>query len=222
MKKPNNPWYYYLNGKLVKKRKPAKPGDTILIKHPLTGVYQMVDVRNIFMSGIHTDKYAYYKWGDVVTGQEIVDRLNHSYEGEYSYNRIRRENDKLREDESTAAIDLAYNLLQMEYEGSKELQETQNQQFSAMEIALNKKEKAINDAVTIIDELIKSNSEFLFQKESLITDLQATLKDLTEDLHAGVMDHINQVKHFNLGLKTATSAILDKVQTGYHNPNKTK
>lgn len=39
-----NPWYYYLNGKLVKERKPCLPGDYIHIKK-WDGCYRIEDVK---------------------------------------------------------------------------------------------------------------------------------------------------------------------------------
>lgn len=43
-KKPDNPWYYYLNSQLVRKRKPCMPGDYVHLKS-FTGCYRVYSVK---------------------------------------------------------------------------------------------------------------------------------------------------------------------------------
>lgn len=43
-KKPDNPWYYYLNSQLIKKRKPCLPGDYVHLKS-FSGCYRVYSVR---------------------------------------------------------------------------------------------------------------------------------------------------------------------------------
>jgi hypothetical protein len=64
MKKKNNPWYYYLNGSLVKKRKPAMPGDIVCVDMSL--YYKLVTVHQVYIGGFHDVQKNYYDWDNVV------------------------------------------------------------------------------------------------------------------------------------------------------------
>lgn len=64
MKQKNNPWYYYLNGSLVRKRKPAMPGDVVCVDMSL--YYKLVEVHQVYIGGFHDKKKVYYDWDNVV------------------------------------------------------------------------------------------------------------------------------------------------------------
>lgn len=77
-KKKNNPWYYYLSGNLVKKRKPAMPGDAVLIKqlqivapYEYAINYSSVVVYEVFMGGFHDRYRNYYPWSELKDPNEI-------------------------------------------------------------------------------------------------------------------------------------------------------
>jgi hypothetical protein len=64
MKQKNNPWYYYLNGVLVKKRKPAMPGEIVCVDMSL--YYKLVTVHQVYIGGFHDAQKNYYDWDNVV------------------------------------------------------------------------------------------------------------------------------------------------------------
>ena len=57
MKKQNNPWYYYLNGSLVKKRKPAMVGDVACVD--MSTYYKMVTVSFYEVVEVDVDTSSY-------------------------------------------------------------------------------------------------------------------------------------------------------------------
>ncbi len=71
MKQKNNPWYYYLNGSLVKKRKPAMVGDVACVD--MSTYYKMVTVHQVYIGGFHDINRNYYSWDNVVPASELLE-----------------------------------------------------------------------------------------------------------------------------------------------------
>ena len=92
MKQKNNPWYYYLNGSLVKKRKPAMVGDVACVD--MSTYYKMVTVHQVYIGGFHDKQRNYYAWDNVIPASELLE-----------------ERDKLRDDLQSAWCEI-YNLKQ--------------------------------------------------------------------------------------------------------------
>lgn len=74
MKKQNNPWYYYLNGVLVKKRKPAMVGDVACVD--MSTYYKMVTVHQVYIGGFHDINRNYYAWDNVIPASELLEERN--------------------------------------------------------------------------------------------------------------------------------------------------
>ena len=75
-KKKNNPWYYYLNGSLVKKRKPAMPGDVVLISKPTTVNCKFTVVGEVYIGGFHDQNRNYYSWDQVFKASKVLDEID--------------------------------------------------------------------------------------------------------------------------------------------------
>ena len=74
-KKKNNPWYYYNNGVLIKKRKPAMPGDLALISRSFTINCIFTTVREVYIGGFHDTQGRYFQWHDVFKASEVLNEL---------------------------------------------------------------------------------------------------------------------------------------------------
>lgn len=74
-KKKNNPWYYYNNGVLIKKRKPAMPGDLVLISRSFTINCIFTIVRDVYIGGFHDTQGRYFQWHDVFKASEVLNEL---------------------------------------------------------------------------------------------------------------------------------------------------
>jgi hypothetical protein len=85
MKNQNNPWYYYFKGVLVKKRKPAMPGDVVCVD--MSSHYEMVNVYQVYMGGFHDIKRNYYSWDNVVPASELVEERDFLRRTCYKYRR---------------------------------------------------------------------------------------------------------------------------------------
>lgn len=87
-KKKNNPWYYYLNSELVKKRKPAMPGQAVLIKEFIVSIetyqyaikYSTVVVHEVFMGGFHDVHRKYYLWSEIQNPNDIDVKFDNLHE----------------------------------------------------------------------------------------------------------------------------------------------
>jgi hypothetical protein len=86
-KKRNNPWYYYLNGKLVKKRKPAMPGDVVLISKPYDAGCKFTVVGEVYIGGFHDQYRKYYPWDEVFRASDVLDELTdlRNFKNHYEY-----------------------------------------------------------------------------------------------------------------------------------------
>lgn len=86
-KKKNNPWYYYLNGNLVKKRKPAMPGDVVLISKPYTAGCKFTVVGEVYIGGFHDQYRKYYSWDEVFRASDVLDELTNlrNFKNHYEY-----------------------------------------------------------------------------------------------------------------------------------------
>ena len=86
-KKKNNPWYYYNNGVLVKKRKPAMPGDVVLISRPYTVDCKFTVVGEVYIGGFHDQNREYYSWHDVFKASEVLNELTNlrEFKDDYEY-----------------------------------------------------------------------------------------------------------------------------------------
>jgi hypothetical protein len=74
-KQKNNPWYYYLNGNLVKERKPAMPGDLVLIDRELTSNCLFTVVSEVHIGGFHDHQRRYFKWDKVYKASKVLEEL---------------------------------------------------------------------------------------------------------------------------------------------------
>ena len=75
MKNQNNPWYYYFKGVLVKKKKPAMPGDVVCVD--MSSHYKMINVYQVYMGGFHDINRNYYSWDNVVPASELVEERDY-------------------------------------------------------------------------------------------------------------------------------------------------
>jgi hypothetical protein len=105
-KKKNNPWYYYLNGSLVKKRKPAMPGDVVLISRPCTVDCKFTIISEVYIGGFHDTNRNYYSWDEVFRASKVLDEIdnlrnfkeNFEYAHELSSQDLKDEIEKLKKD----------------------------------------------------------------------------------------------------------------------------
>jgi len=169
MKKKNNPWYYYLNGSLVKTRKPAMPGDLVLIDRELTSNCLFTVVSEVHIGGFHDHQRRYFKWDKVYKASKVLDELTDL--------RVFKE-------------------------------EWRNKEKSLVDELLGY-ESAYHKAYEYINELQED-------KTALIEDLEACIKLLSQPL----VDDSPGYKTYCEGQRDALTAMLSKIQSGYHHPFK--
>ncbi len=58
-----NPWYYYLNEELIKKKKPIKPGEFVHL-HTYDGCFMVYDVGLTHFTVIKNRRYVNIPWSD--------------------------------------------------------------------------------------------------------------------------------------------------------------
>jgi hypothetical protein len=173
MKKKNNPWYYYNNGVLVKTRKPAMPGDLVLIDRELTSNCLFTVVSEVHIGGFHDHQRRYFKWDKVYKASKVLEELTDL--------RVFKE-------------------------------EWRNKQSSLVEhykSELLDYESAYHKAYDFITELQED-------KTALIEDLEACIELLSQPL----VDDSPGYKTYCEGQRDALTAMLSKVQSGYHHPFK--
>jgi hypothetical protein len=177
-KKKNNPWYYYLNGNLVKKQKPAMPGDLVLIDRNLTSNCLFTIVSEVHIGGFHDHHGRYFKWDKVYKASKALEELTD----------LRVFKEKWRDKQSSLVEHY-----KSELEEARYLKDANDGAFHM-----------VHDEMT----------NLLRNKRALIEDLEACIELLSQPL----VDDSPGYKAYCDGQRDALTAMLSKVQSGYHLP----
>lgn len=206
-KKRNNPWYYYNDGVLVKEKKPAMPGDLVLIDRMLTSNCLFTIVKEVHMGGFHDQYGQYFKWNRVYKASKVLDELSnlrtykekHQCTTTHEVEELKKANEWLKED--LRVSNEAYDLLSTE----------NNRLNDELTKAWTSEYRTNTNYMMLQDDM----ADLQRNKQALIDDLEACIKLLSDPI-APTLEHAAYCD----GQLDALKAILSKVTSGYHLPTK--